>query len=389
MKAIRLHVAFLVLLAALVGGAGDAQSGSRKPLKKPASVTQLRSSLSSVQAQKRSLQRQIAKKRREVKTVMGDIEVVDSRLTNLERSLEITGARLSSNKREQASLAQELKLAESALYERREQARRRLRQMYMQGEGSGVAALLTSHSVGELAARKAVFERVAERDRQLFEDLVRLKEGVERRKRRKDELVREIAGLKARQESEQGQLEVVKKDKKNLLGELQQQQAELRKQYDELDRESRSLAAQIRAYQERMRGTKREVSPFRGSLLRPVPGPITSSFGNRFHPILRERRMHTGVDIGAPWGTAIRAAAPGVVISAGYRRGYGNTVVIDHGGGLSTLYAHCSRLFVSAGQSVKRGASVAAVGSTGLSTGPHLHFEVRINGSPVNPLGRL
>lgn len=99
--------------------------------------------------------------------------------------------------------------------------------------------------------------------------------------------------------------------------------------------------------------------------------------------------MHTGQDIAAPSGTAIKAAGSGKVITAAYLNGYGNTVVIDHGGGVSTLYGHCSRLFVSVGQTVSQGQKIAAVGSTGYSTGPHLHFEVRINGKPVNPLGRI
>lgn len=98
--------------------------------------------------------------------------------------------------------------------------------------------------------------------------------------------------------------------------------------------------------------------------------------------------MHTGIDIAAASGTPIKASGDGRVVSASYRNGYGNTVIIDHGGGVTTLYAHCSKLYVKAGQSVKQGEKIAAVGSTGLSTGPHVHWEVRINGKPVNPRGR-
>jgi murein DD-endopeptidase MepM/ murein hydrolase activator NlpD len=118
---------------------------------------------------------------------------------------------------------------------------------------------------------------------------------------------------------------------------------------------------------------------------RPVPGPITSGYGPRYHPILHYNRMHTGADMRAGSGTPIRACRSGVVVIAGSQGGYGNAVVIDHGGGMGTLYAHQSALAVSNGQQVSAGQIIGYVGSTGMSTGPHLHFEVRLSGNPVDP----
>ena len=121
----------------------------------------------------------------------------------------------------------------------------------------------------------------------------------------------------------------------------------------------------------------------------PCAGEITSSFGWRTHPILGYQRFHSGVDFGADYGTTIHAADSGTVIFSGWYGGYGNAVILDHGNGISSLYGHTSELYVSEGQTVQRGQSIAAVGSTGLSTGPHLHFEVRQDGDPVDPMAYL
>lgn len=121
----------------------------------------------------------------------------------------------------------------------------------------------------------------------------------------------------------------------------------------------------------------------------PVRGPITSPFGYRYHPIRHRTIFHEGMDIGADSGTPILAPADGRIIVAGWVSGYGNYIGIAHGGGVTTGYGHCSQTFVSVGQDVKRGQAIGAVGSTGNSTGPHLHFEVRVDGSPVDPATRL
>jgi murein DD-endopeptidase MepM/ murein hydrolase activator NlpD len=205
----------------------------------------------------------------------------------------------------------------------------------------------------------------------------------------RDELTRQAAeqrALAAELVARQAQYREYVDRKRDLLADVQSQRQELARSLDVLEEASRDITARIRAMQATPRGRARLLRPWTGRFIRPVSGGITSSFGMRRHPILGRRRMHTGVDLSARYGEAIHAAAGGEVVMAGYMRGYGNTVIIDHGGGVTTLYAHCSALLVGEGRSIRQGQTIARVGSTGLSTGPHLHFEVRHNGTPVNPL---
>ena len=127
--------------------------------------------------------------------------------------------------------------------------------------------------------------------------------------------------------------------------------------------------------------------PVESGIMMPVDGHITSYFGNRYHPILHFTRFHAGLDIGAAWGSPIVAAADGRVVAAGWAGGYGREVQIAHGGGLLSLYGHMSEIVAAPGSFVRQGQVIGYVGSSGLSTGPHVHFEVRQGGTPVNPLG--
>lgn len=170
-----------------------------------------------------------------------------------------------------------------------------------------------------------------------------------------------------------------------VLARIRARKSEFTKELDELQRESGSIGDLLRDRQDD------QIPPPSGNgiFLVPVNARITSPFGPRVHPIFGDSRMHNGLDFGAGAGTAIRAAGSGKVIWAGPRGGYGNTVIIDHGNTLATLYAHQSRLAVSSGDQVSKGDVVGYVGSTGYSTGPHLHFEVRRSGTPVDPMPYL
>lgn len=345
--------------------------------------------LSKVKQKKEVLQQTLFLKQREARFVTRDIQKVDIKLVEVEDKLEKTTTSLTQNRQEQTKLSIKLTATIDQLRKKELQVRARLRTMYTSTEPSPWLSLAHSRSLGDFAARKNMLQRIAMHDRGLFDDLKHLKNALNLQKSQQDHLVAEVSGLVKKQKNEQDTLEAHRSEKQNYLKDLKNQQKELRHQLDELDSESRSLTAKILQYMASLKGSGRQLSTYGGSLMRPVQGRLSSHFGWRVHPILKERRLHSGVDIAAAHGTPICAAAPGIVIESKYRRGYGNMVLIDHGGGLATLYGHCSRLLVLEGQKVEKGAVIANIGSTGLSTGPHLHFEVRKNGKPVDPMGYL
>jgi murein DD-endopeptidase MepM/ murein hydrolase activator NlpD len=180
-----------------------------------------------------------------------------------------------------------------------------------------------------------------------------------------------------------GELTALKRQKNEDLEEIESDRELAERQQKEMEAQSAAITASIRSLTRSGSGYGGKWS---GSFARPCGGPIMSRFGYRVHPISGVRKMHTGVDIGAGYGTSVKAAGTGKVIQTGWFGGYGNCVIIDHGGGRCTLYGHMSSITCSSGSNIKQGEEVGKVGSTGYSTGPHLHFEVRINGTPVNPL---
>lgn len=181
----------------------------------------------------------------------------------------------------------------------------------------------------------------------------------------------------------QGQLESARGEQEETLQDVKHTKEEYIAEVDALAAVSGELAAKIQAAQSSSSGAPPSAAAGSGAYIWPCSGPMTSPFGWRWG------RMHEGIDIGCGYGAPAYASAAGTVIVAGWMGGYGNLVVIDHGNGVATAYAHNSSISVSVGQAVSQGQVIAAIGSTGNSTGPHSHFEVRVNGAPVDPLGYL
>lgn len=364
--------AWLLAALGLCAALGTAQT-STKALKKK---------LDAVRVETKEVKAELREKKEEVWVVAEEIRVLDGRVTAAEQKLDDTRAQLRKDKAKQAELAQKLQRTQAALDKQRVVVSRRIRAMYMSDDSDPLQVLIGSRDFADFAARQSLMERIARFDRVAFDRLRQLKARVAADKLAQDGVVARVAGLERARAAHQRELEAAQAAKARVLAKLRRERNALERELDAMEAASDRIMAEILARQGGGATTR-----FSGRFVTPVNGRFTSGFGYRIHPITGSKRMHTGVDIAAPTGTPIRAAASGVVITAGWMNGYGNTVVIDHGGGVSTLYGHCSRLYVSSGQRVASGQRIAAVGSTGFSTGPHLHFEKRVNGRPVNPRG--
>ncbi len=273
----------------------------------------------------------------------------------------------------------------------------RLVSIYKYGNSAGLDLILSAGNVKDAMTMTYLLQRVAEQDETFFR-------GLEARKVRLDTAYIESERQRKLLEEQKKALEREKKNyrnasyKRNLsLKKIRQQEEKHRQAAQELQRTQKQLEQSIRRLlkekkrlaQTRQRDRKPLVPPKGGRLAWPVNGRITSRFGTRIHPKFKTKSMHTGIDIAASTGTPVKAAAGGEVLFAGWLRGYGQIIVLDHGGNLTSVYAHLSRMQVSEGQRVSAGYIIGNVGSTGVATGPHLHFEVRANGDARDPMRYL
>ncbi len=389
----RLGLLFSVVLScALIGAAGAQRRHvprKRAPHPKAASPKALKGRLGSIKQKKQRVKAELHQTRVQAKVVKGDLHTVNVRLNDVQTRIARTQRDLQGARSEQRTVAGDLRQATSELAKVRELARGRLRAMAKQGESNVLVGLVSAHSVGDLAERQDLMERIARKDHEIFARTRALQARVAERKRRKDALVTRVGALERRQRSQRTELQAVRAQKGRTLANLNQHAGELESELKQFEQDERTIARLIALAARRPRLPGHKPLPrYAGRFRMPVAARITSGFGRRFHPILHIWRLHAGVDFGLPIGSAVHAAAPGEVIAATCMRGFGNVVIVDHGGGVSTVYGHLSHIGVRPGQRVGVGQTVGASGNSGLSTGPHLHWEVHVGGRAVNPMGR-
>lgn len=336
-----------------------------------------------IEEQKRMLDRATRNERsvlQELARIQQDLEKTEGELKYLEGQLRYTENQV-------AVTTSELQEAEKELSYRNSLMRKRVRAMYENGAVSYLEVLLSASDFGDFLSRFEALSTILAQDVALYESVKEIRSQVAERKARLESQREHLATLKDAKQQKKAAYESNKAAKKRKLNEIQMDKEAYARALEEYEEQSRKIEQFIRDIASRLN------LPGKGSVnfIWPIKGRITSPFGNRFHPILKAWRLHTGIDVGAPLGADVRAMEDGVVIYSGWMGGYGQVVIIDHGRlpdgrAISTLYAHNSRLLVTEGERVVQGQLVAKVGSTGFSTGPHAHFEVRVNGTPVNPL---
>lgn len=344
-----------------------------------------------LQSQANQLQNQINNATAELDNVdtelsdnLQQVQKLDETIQSTEAELEELNTKIEGLQSQLTETQEKLTDVEDRYNRQKEMLDERLITMYEAGEIQYIDVVLSSASITDFISNYFLITELAQYDIDLLEVVENEKNTIETSKEILEKTKEEMVTAKQTQLKTAKVLENTRTVREHYIAKLSEEEQQLQAQIDEYHAQYAAIEAEIKYIAQNSISTEY----IGGVMAWPVPGytTITSKFGMRTHPITGVYKLHSGTDISAPTGTNFVAAADGVVTKACYNTAYGNMVMIDHGGGISTLYAHGSEIMVQVGQTVKQKDVVLKVGSTGYATGPHAHFEVRVNGTPVEPL---
>ncbi|MBD5477523.1 MAG: peptidoglycan DD-metalloendopeptidase family protein [Lachnospiraceae bacterium] len=355
-------------------------------------VSNLKSSLTDVEALKKELERS-------KNDLTAYVTQLDSELSSIQEKIEEYNTRITEKEAQIVVTTEELNEAIKQQEEQYKAMKKRIRFMYEKGDTFYLEMLFSSAGFADMMNKADYIEALSRYDRNKLEEYVQTREMVELCKEELETEKELLDEAKIAVEAEEANISSLIEEKeaqiRSVSGDISNKEAAIKEYEEMIAQENAEIAALEKAVAEekaRLEAENAQARIYNGGMFTwPCPGykRISDEYGNRIHPILGTQQFHNGVDMAASSGTAILAAYDGDVIAATYSSSMGNYIMIDHGSGLYTIYMHCSALYVSKGQTVTKGQNIAAVGSTGRSTGPHLHFSVRLNGSYVSPWNYL
>lgn len=402
----RVKRAFCVILSLLLfsAGAGEFQTVTYASELTNDSIREKEAEINRAKKEKNELQsgltdvKAIKKELENAKAdLAGYVEELDANLTAIQNKINELKEKITEKEEEIAQKTVELEEAVEEQKKQYEAMKTRIKFMYERGETMYVELLLGAGSFGDMLNKAEYIEKLSAYDRKMLDEYVAYteyvslcREGLEEEKELLDE-------AKAAVEEEEASLNELISSKEQeiyqMSSQIQDKESAIRAYEEEIAVQNdtiKTLEAAVAA--ERKRLAEENARKYDGGIFTwPAPSytRISDEYGNRMHPTLGVERFHNGIDMAAPGGSAILAAYDGKVVAADYNSSMGNYIMIDHGDSLYTVYMHASALYVSKGTEVSKGQQIAAVGSTGRSTGNHLHFSVRLNGSYVNPRSYL
>ena len=338
-----------------------------------------------VQNQLNNANSELTEVQEELSANLQQVQKLDEKIQNSEAELEQTNKKINQLNSSVQEIEGMLKIAKENYEKQKGMLEERLVLIYESGDTQYLDVILSSRNISDFLSNYFLVTELATYDTEILEDMKTRKTEIELTQEKLDKQKKELADIKKNQLVTSTVLQNTQTLRQSYVSKLSEQEKDVQAKIDEYTQRFEQINAEILALAQTEGISAQYIG---GELAWPVPGytRITSQYGMRTHPITGVYKLHTGVDVGAPMGANFVAANDGIVVKAGFNSAYGNMVIIDHGGGISTLYAHGSEIVASVGQTVKRGDVILKVGSTGYSTGAHAHFEVRINGVTTNPM---
>jgi len=395
----------LVLISLVTPAFSSELSSKKKELNNVNSqLNQTRQKIKQAKTQEAHLVSEIKSVDDRIMAAQKDFDKFDAELKQVRLQRGATERQLEALQVELWNTQQDLDRTEAKLLDQKTLLNNRVESIYKRGKSGYLDVILNSSDFTNFLNRLRFLEYIVAQDVDIVGRIEETKALIEDKKHEVEQnksavnserikLVSEEQHVKELTEAQLAKkraLEAEVNKKQALLSEIKENRAAYELAEDQLLESSASLVSKIKELERRANrgGSSARPAGFQNGdgFAWPTSGSVTSPFGMRKHPILGVMRMHTGIDIGAPHGQSVISVQSGTVIQAGWIKGYGQTVIISHGDGISSLYAHLSSISVSEGESVSKGATIGRIGSTGLSTGPHLHFEIRKNGEPQNPM---